>query len=281
MSFPETRLTLVQRLASAGSEDDWRTFLGDYWSPVCRFALRRGAANLDDAEDVAAQTFQVLWENRLLARWTADHSARFRTLVCDVVRKILANSRRVQANRQRLARDFVDSLNDADETSDDVASIFYAAWAEALLQRAVESLAAEYFRQAKGDYVRVLYGRICQALGIAEVAALLEITPAAVDHYFRDAKARLAQELKDELRREVLRYAPPGRGQEDFDLEWSQLGEYLSQHGGLEQAVRRAYEQFDPVAARLRQGAGVSKTLARLTALGEPADDATPSVEEG
>ncbi len=43
MSFPQTRLTLVERLASGGSAEAWQTFLGDYWGPIRRFALRWGA----------------------------------------------------------------------------------------------------------------------------------------------------------------------------------------------------------------------------------------------
>ena len=39
------------------SEEDWRNFSQDYWGPVLtRFALRWGAGNLADAEDVASQT---------------------------------------------------------------------------------------------------------------------------------------------------------------------------------------------------------------------------------
>ena len=53
MVFPQTRVTLIQRLASGGSEEDWGQFLSDYWGPVCRFSLRWGVGTVDDAEDVA------------------------------------------------------------------------------------------------------------------------------------------------------------------------------------------------------------------------------------
>src|SRR5437879_4084689 len=38
MSFPQTRPTLIERLAAAGEERDWQEFLTDYWGPICRFA---------------------------------------------------------------------------------------------------------------------------------------------------------------------------------------------------------------------------------------------------
>ena len=156
---------------------------------------------------------------------------------------------------------------------DDQADAFYMAWVEGLLQRAVESLAAEYCRQAKVDYVRVLYGRLCQALSIAEVAQSLGISTVAVDHYFRDAKARLAEKLQEAVRRQVDRYSNLDEAEEDFSLEWGQLGQYLAKHGGLEDAVGHAYQLLDPVTACKRRGAAIGETLNRLTAV-RPISDA-------
>ena len=196
MSFPETRLTLIQRLAAGGTAEDWQDFLGDYWGPVCRFALRSGAGQLNDAEDVAVQTFEVLWESRLLVRWIANRTARLRSLLCSVTRKILANRHRVRAGRDRLARDAADHWAQSEATEDQQTEVFYAAWVEDLLRQAVESIAAKYYQEAKGDYVRVLYGRLCQRLSIAELASALDIQPSAVDNYFRHARQRLADALR-------------------------------------------------------------------------------------
>ena len=74
--------------------------------PVSR--CRSGAGQLSDAEDVASQTFEVLWESRLLVRWIANRSAKLRSLLCSVTRKTLANRKRVRAGRERLARDAAD-----------------------------------------------------------------------------------------------------------------------------------------------------------------------------
>ena len=111
MVFPQTRVTLIQRLASGGSEEDWGQFLSDYWGPICRLSLRFGARNLDDAEDVASQTFEVLWERRLLVRWVSNQTAKLRTLLCSVVRNILSHRNRLRVNRDRLWQDFVDRLD--------------------------------------------------------------------------------------------------------------------------------------------------------------------------
>ena len=164
MSFPDTRLTLIQRLASDDREEDWARFMKDYWEPVCRFSMRWGARQLRDAEDVASQTFEVLWKNRLLVRWMSNRSAKLRTLLCRVARNVLSNRHRVQANRDRLLREPAEAgeAKEPDRTEEEQIKVFYGAWAEDVVSRAVESLAAEYYRHGKGDYVWVLYGRLCR-----------------------------------------------------------------------------------------------------------------------
>lgn len=267
MGFPPTRLTFIQRLASGGSDEDWRRFLEDYWGPVCRFALRWGARNLEDAEEVASRTVLVIWENRLLERWMSNRSAKLRSLLCAVVRNILSNWNRLRANRQRMPEELVRQVEESSRSGDKQADAFYAAWVEDLIQQAVESLAAEYHRKNQGDYVRVLYGRLCEGLTIAEVAEALEITPSTVDYYFRHARQRLAEKLQSVLRPQVERYCLPEEALEEFAQEWDRLGQFLAEQGGLEQAVRRAYEMLDPVRTGQRRAAGVAGALTRLTSI--------------
>jgi DNA-directed RNA polymerase specialized sigma24 family protein len=267
MSFPETRLTLIQRLAADGRAEDWEVFLGDYWGPVCRFALRSGAGQLSDAEDVASQTFEVLWESELLVRWVTHRTARLRSLLGSVTRKILANRHRVQAGRQRLAREVAELRPSAESVDDAQADLFYAAWVEDLLRQAVEFLAAAYYREGKGDYVRVLYGRLCQQRNMAELAQALDIKPAAVDNYFRHARQRLTNQFRRLVEQQIERFTPPDEVPAEMEAEWGQLGVYLEQHGGLEGAVRRAYELLDPSMAERNRQKGRTVARERLTSL--------------
>src|SRR4051794_24474589 len=105
MRFPQTRLSVIQKIATSGDESAWRSFVADYWGPLCRFALRGDRLSLTDAEEVASETFLVLVKNRLLARWIDQPAARLRTLLCAVVRNILANRGRKEAGRSDAARD--------------------------------------------------------------------------------------------------------------------------------------------------------------------------------
>ncbi|MGA2255069.1 MAG: sigma-70 family RNA polymerase sigma factor [Thermoguttaceae bacterium] len=265
MSFPETRLTLIQRLASGGNAEDWQSFLRDYWGPVCRFALRSGAGQLSDAEDVASQTFEVLWESRLLVRWIANRTARLRSLLCSVTRKTLANRQRVRAGRERLARDAADQWAQPESVEDEQSEIFYAAWVEDLLRQALESVAAAYYQEARGDYVRVLYSRLCQGVSVAVMAGELATTPSSVNNYFRHARQRLADTLETLVRRQVQRYSTPEAAEQEFQDEWQRLGRFLTERGGLEEAIRRAYELLDPISTQKNQQAGLQAATKRIT----------------
>jgi RNA polymerase sigma factor (sigma-70 family) len=276
MGFPNTRLTLIQRLAAGGSAEDWQSFMQDYWGPVCRFSLRWGAEGLSDAEDIATQTFEILWENRLLVRWVSNRSAKLRSLLCSVARKVLANRHRAQAGRQRLAHELAEHLQQASPTDDEQADAFYAAWAEDLVAQAAESITTDYYRQAKGDYVRVLYGRLCQRLTIAAVAEALEISPAAVDNYFRHARQRLGDKLEELVRSQVEKYSPDEESAEEFAAEWRRLGTYLSAHGGLEEALQRACALLDPAAAQKNRRSDLAAAWNRLTSIRVPQDAPMP-----
>jgi len=240
MPFPQTRLTLIERLASGGENLDWQRFVHDYWGPVCRFALRWGAGTEDDAEDVAAQTFAALWKNRLLVRWMASRSSKLRTMLCGVVRNLLANRSRMLRTRKRLSQEVVVRLEETDREQEQV-DAFYAAWVEDLLQKAIRALVVDYYRQGQGDHVRVLYGRLCLGTGIAELAESLGIKPSDVDNYYRHARQQLAEKLQHLVREHAERYGAEGSLEEGFAEEWANLGRYLSEYGGMEQALGRVY----------------------------------------
>ncbi len=149
----------------------------------------------------------MLWESRLLVRWIANRNAKLRSLLCSVTRKTLANRQRVRAGRERLARDAADQWAQPEAVDDAQVQIFYAAWVEDLLSQTLESVADAYYREAKGDYVRVLYSRLCQRASIAVMAQELGTTPSSVNNYFRHARQRLAETLETLVRRQVERYS--------------------------------------------------------------------------
>jgi DNA-directed RNA polymerase specialized sigma24 family protein len=273
MSFPSTRLTLIDRLAEGGSEDDWARFLKDYWGPLCRFCLRHGARGLDDAEDVASQTFEVLWRNRLLARWRSNQSAKLRALLCGVVRRLLANRRRSEERHDRLHNGLIGLVDELSRSSQPEIDVFYAAWVEGLIEQAVATLAVEYCGKGQGDRIRVLCGRLCEGLTIAGVADALNLKPTTVDFYFRDARDRLAETLRQLLEEHVRRYVLPDEAEAECALEWKALGAYLAAHGGLDEAVRQAFALLDAGRTPMDERPKMGETLSRLTSMGRESTD--------
>jgi RNA polymerase sigma factor (sigma-70 family) len=273
MSFPPTHSTLIRRIVSSGKEKDWQEFLADYWGCVCRFAMRRDNLKFEDAEDVASLTFEALVRNRLLARWVSDRAAKLRTLLCGVVCNVLANRARVQSGRERLVREHGGRLANRPglpvvtslEVGAEQVDAFYAAWAEEILQQAVEALLAEYHQAGKGDYFRVLYGRVCEQMTMPEIAQALNLTTSTAENYFKRARDRLAQKLQELVRNHLLHYCPEAELEAEFEAEWGRLGQYLQDHGGLEQTVRRLNQTAESLLAKQARTASMKMVLTRVT----------------
>jgi RNA polymerase sigma factor (sigma-70 family) len=246
MPFPATRYTLIQRWSQGGGEDDWQTFLRDYWGAVCRFSQRTGNLTFDDAEDITAEVFEAILQGQLLRRWSEVRTAKLRTLICAVARNILSNHFRTNAGRTRLVLEHGGQLNryqseqppSGDEATPEQADAFCVAWADNLIQTAIEGLLREYTNANRADYFRVLYGRICEDLSMAEIADALQIAVSSADNYLRHARRRLSERLEELVLAHVRRYSRPEDVEHEFQVEWNQLKESLQYRGGLEKAVR-------------------------------------------
>jgi len=75
----------------------------------------------------------------------------------------------LEKHAQQAADDGPLPVTSTPEASEDQVDVFYAAWAEDILNRSVESLRDEFHADSKGDYFRVLYGRICEDMSAPEV----------------------------------------------------------------------------------------------------------------
>ncbi|MCE9545065.1 MAG: sigma-70 family RNA polymerase sigma factor [Planctomycetia bacterium] len=287
MTFPETRQTLIRRLATASSEHDWGEFLSDYWGPICRFAARRASLSEADAEDVASQTFAALLSGELLVRWQTNRAAKLRTLLCTVVRNVLSNQTRVQSGRERLLKQHAEqAASDGPlpvattlETSEEQIDAFYAAWVEDLLARSVDKLRDEYHAAGKGDYFRVLYGRVCEEMSVPEISAALGLKPTDVENYYKAAKKRLAETLKDSLRAHTARYCDEAEMADEFQAEWAALGNFVEAHGGLERAVHRSYAEQSPASAPQKRSTAFSDTLIRYRQQARPGGRGTSGAD--
>ncbi|MBS0206578.1 MAG: hypothetical protein JSS49_27125 [Planctomycetes bacterium] len=248
MTFPMTRHTLIHRLSQGGNSEDWQSFLRDYWGAVCRFARNTGHLSVDDAEDVASEVFEAILRAHLLQRWSDSRTAKLRTLICSVVRNVLANRTRTDSGRDRIIKDHSGQLDryqsvghmDSENGREHI-DAFGVAWAESLVKAAADDLLQEYNMSDRGDYFRILYGKLCEDLSAAEIARALQIPVTSVDNYYRHARNRLGKRLEHLVRSHVDRYCYSEDVREEFATEWNNLKMILQQIGGLESTIRKVY----------------------------------------
>ena len=241
MTFPETRLSLIRRIVATGDATSWDQFVASYWRAVCRFAMRLGNLQWSDAEDVASQVFEVLVRKSLLESWLARPEARFKTLLCTVVRHVVQNTVRSKQTAARHVEEQIRLALDQDAKvvyQDD--DLFFAIWADELLQAAVKSVMEDYHREGKGDYFRVLHGRICEQLTIKDIAEQLELKTTEVENYYRHARTRLSDRLQRLVRLDISYYTDMKDLDAEFRREWQSLADLLQHQGGLETALRNA-----------------------------------------
>lgn len=241
MAFPETHVSLIRRIVATGDSASWDQFVANYWRASSRFAMRIGNLQLSDAEDVSSKVFEILYRKSLLESWLSRPDARFKTLLCTVIRNVVRNSvRSRQAESRRTIQPIQDVGDLGDPVTSDEVDLFYAIWGDELLKNAVKSLMADYHREGKGDYFRVLHGRICDALSFKDIADRLSLKPTDVENYFRHARQRLAERIELLVRKDTATYTDFSELDTEFEHEWGKIAEILKVRGGLEEAVRTA-----------------------------------------
>lgn len=197
-----TRWSLIRR--AAGEDRDARLALTELclqWRPAVLRYLRRSHPGAE-AEDLTQGFFLHLLEHRLLARGDPARG-RFRDFLYTALRHWLADQQR---RRDALCRgggsvtiEFNPELPGADE---DPAAAFDRCWAECLLQRALEQLAAEAQHQGKQALYDAAAPFLLQspdALDYREAAAALGLRP----NTFAVAVSRLRRRLQTLVQREV------------------------------------------------------------------------------
>lgn len=150
--FPETRWTLIAAATLNGDASGKRaleTLCEAYWPAVVSFLQSRGQSR-EEAEDLTQDFFAALVESRLWQR--ADQArGRFRNfLLGSLMRTMTRHARHQQAEKRggSVARIALDELSDLGveiaTTDDDERIRFDRAWAERVLERAMERLADDW-----------------------------------------------------------------------------------------------------------------------------------------
>ncbi len=240
--FPETRQTLICRIANDSESPEWAVFLDDYWGPVLRFAMRRGQLKVVDAEDIAAETFVILVQQDLLAKWLSHPRSKLRSLLFAVVSNLISNRARINSGRERkhdqIAGSLMDSLNAVAPQDKTQAEALDAEWYQEILRRVLEEEMRRCMTQGKLDDFRIFYGRIVEGMSNSEIAASLGLTVAGVESRYRRIRADFTVRLRAAIRQTVERYGRQETEEEDFETEWREFSRFLAVHGDLEQILR-------------------------------------------
>lgn len=239
MNFPTTRFTLIHRLAHESNEHDWSAFIDEYWRPVCRFAAVQGHVSAVDAEDVAADMFEVLISKNMLRKWVDNQQARLSTLLCAILRRILSNrSRSADQRAVKLQWQLEDVQAAVAGLVKNEQREFERLWVDEIVYRSLDTLRDQYLEEGRGDYFRTLYGRVCEGMSHQEVADYLGVDKATALAWFKHAKMRLSEAMRQQTRAVVRSYARSTSFEAEFEREWRELGEWLRELGGLDEAIR-------------------------------------------
>jgi RNA polymerase sigma factor (sigma-70 family) len=217
-AFPETRLSVVQRLRS--EDRGLRSMAFDalvtaYWKPVYTYLRLAKRAEPDEAEDLTQGFFAHAFEKRTLDTYDPAR-AKFRTWVRVCLDGYVANERKAAGRRKRggdvihVSLDFEDAEGELRERSiagaEDVEAFFQREWTRRLLTLAVadlekEALAAgqemafsifeRYDLEAPDEANRLTYAGLAQELGV---------TPTKVTNALHSMRSKLREHVLRRLR---------------------------------------------------------------------------------
>jgi RNA polymerase sigma-70 factor (ECF subfamily) len=212
--FHSTHWSLVVRAGQRdepGSAEALEKLCRAYWFPLYAFARREGLGP-EEAQDATQEFFsRLLAKNYLQA---ADpQRGRFRSFLLASFRHMLANDRRHASRHKRGGGAQVFSLDERDaegryllEPVDATTpeNIFERRWAETLLARVLDRLAAEYTGHVvRFDELQRFLVEPKGAAAFADVASRLGVTEPALKSVVHRMRRRYAELFRDEVAQTV------------------------------------------------------------------------------
>lgn len=209
-TFQTTRWSLVARAADRDPATAQRA-LGElcelYWFPLYAFVRRTGHDEADALDTVQAFCAQLLERGGLDG---ADRTrGSFRTYLLGALRHFVANQQRAERAGKRGGGCAPFSLDAAEaryaaEPADAASPerLFERRWAQALLERALSGLRAEYAARGKQDLLAALEPALLADAAAArhqDLAARLGTTEGAVKVALHRLRGRLRERIRDEV----------------------------------------------------------------------------------
>lgn len=159
MSFPATRLSVVERTRSDDAETRrvaWGTIIEAYWKPAYKHLRMKWSLNPDEAADLTQDFFTTTLEKEVVERYDPAR-ARFRTYLRLCLDGFASNARKAERRQKRggevtlVPLDFQTAEGEMarheGSVDADVDDLFYHEWVRALFERSVADL-KQYAEQA-------------------------------------------------------------------------------------------------------------------------------------
>ncbi len=217
MSFPATRLSVVERTRS-GDEETRRIALAKiiaaYWKPAYKYLRVKWSLAPDEASDLTQEFFTSALEKEVVERFDPAR-ARFRTYLRLCLDGFASNARKAERRLKRGGGVTVVSLDF--ETAEgeirthepavdaDVDDLFYREWVRALLEHAVADL-ERHAREAGRPEMFEVFSRYDLAAEdeprptYSAIAAALNLTTATVTNHLAAMRRQFRQIVLERLR---------------------------------------------------------------------------------
>ena len=217
MTFPATRLSVVQRTRSSDEETRrvaLAAIIDAYWKPVYKYLRVKWSLQPDEASDLTQEFFATTLEKDVVGKYDPD-KARFRTYLRMCVDGFASNARKADRRLKRgggvtlVPLDFEtaegEMISHEPAVDADVDEMFYREWVRALLERSVADLqrhAADSGRTAMFDVFKrydLLDERETRPT-YAEIARDLQLTPATVTNHLAAMRRQFRTIILERLR---------------------------------------------------------------------------------
>jgi ECF sigma factor len=232
MSFPATRLSVVERIRSgdeAVRRVAWAAIIDAYWKPAYKHLRLKWSLDRDEASDLTQEFFAATLEKDVIERYDPER-ARFRTYLRVCLDGFVSNSRKAERRLKRgghvtmVPLDFQTAEGEmatherpVDADLDDV---FYHEWVRGLMARAVADLKQQTTESGRGPQFEVF---ACYDLvdsdtrpTYAELARALNLTVASATNHLAAMRRQFRQLVLDRLRELTF-------SEEEFEAEATRL----------------------------------------------------------
>jgi RNA polymerase sigma factor (sigma-70 family) len=216
MSFPATRLSVVERTRSGDAETRriaLATIIEAYWKPAYKYLRVKWSLDPDAAADLTQEFFTSTLEKEVIERYDPSR-ARFRTYLRLCLDGFASNTRKAEGRLKRgggvsvVPLDFETAEGEMQShepaVNADVDELFYREWVRALLERSVADLKrhAEAAGRPLMFEVFARYDLLDEDTRptYTEIARALNLTPATVTNHLAAMRREFRKIVLEKLR---------------------------------------------------------------------------------